>query len=462
MFLGLTVLDWLLVLLFISYAVTGWRQGLVVSVLSLAGFLGGGALAMWLLPKAIHDWTNLEGSRLMRAIVLIAGVFIVASIGQALTVQLGGKLRSRLHLRPVRALDAAAGAVAVVLSAAVLVWFIAGALRGGAPAPLAKAIGESRVLRTIDEVVPPQTSRLFAGFREVLDREGFPRVFEGIGTERIAPVAPPDANVVASPGVREAANSVINQHQVVPQPLTPTLQRTGQRVQRRRQLARLHRPQQRQQVRKHRLQLDRHTRPVLTDHIPRPQVSPRHHHRTTRRRRDQIDEPLPEQRLGQQPRPHPRRDEVHLPRVQRQPQPGPLGRHRDRGHLTDDHPAQLHIRAPLQLRTDPVGQQRHVHRAGEPALEHRHRQPDQQRHHHQEHHPVGMVGQPGQEALGGPHRPCGRRLWFGHGQPAIRTVVVAPHTAREKKKSTMLMATMEVRTALPTATPTPAGPPEAV
>jgi S1-C subfamily serine protease len=209
MFLGLTVLDWLLVLLFISYAVTGWRQGLVVSVLSLGGFLGGGALAMWLLPKAIHDWTDLEGSRLMRAIVLIAGVFIVASVGQALAVQLGGKVRSRLHLRPVQALDAAAGAIAVVLSAAVLVWFIAGALRGGAPAPLAKAIGESRVLRTIDEVVPPQTSRLFAGFREVLDREGFPRVFEGIGTERIAPVAPPDANVVASPGVREAANSVI-------------------------------------------------------------------------------------------------------------------------------------------------------------------------------------------------------------------------------------------------------------
>ena len=48
MFLGLTVLDYLLILLFISYAFTGFRQGLVVSVLSLAGFLTGGALAMWL------------------------------------------------------------------------------------------------------------------------------------------------------------------------------------------------------------------------------------------------------------------------------------------------------------------------------------------------------------------------------------------------------------------------------
>jgi S1-C subfamily serine protease len=101
------------------------------------------------------------------------------------------------------------GAVAVVLSAAVLMWFIAGALRGGAPAPIARAIGESRVLRTIDSVVPPQTSRLFAGFRDVLDREGFPRVFDGLQAERITPVAPPDPAVVETPGVRAAAGSIV-------------------------------------------------------------------------------------------------------------------------------------------------------------------------------------------------------------------------------------------------------------
>ena len=209
MFLGLTVLDYLLLLLFISYAITGYRQGLVVSVLSLAGFLSGGALAMWLLPLAINQWADLDGSPLLRSVVLIAGVFILASAGQALFVALGGRLRQRIRIKPAQAFDAALGAVAVVVSAAVLVWFIAGALRGGAPAPLAKAIGESRVLRTIDSVVPPETSRLFAGFREVLDREGFPRVFEGIESERIAPVAPPDQSVAQTAGVRQAAGSVI-------------------------------------------------------------------------------------------------------------------------------------------------------------------------------------------------------------------------------------------------------------
>jgi S1-C subfamily serine protease len=209
MFLGLTALDYLLLLLFVSYGVTGYRQGLVVSVLSLAGFLSGGAVAMWLVPKALQRWAPLESAPLMRTVILIAGVFILASIGQGIAVTVGGRLRSRLRIKPVQAFDAALGAVAVVLSAAVLVWFIAGALRGGAPAPIAKAIGESRVLRTIDRIVPPGTSRLFAGFREVLDREGFPRVFDGLQTEPIAPIAPPDPSVAQTAGVREAAASVI-------------------------------------------------------------------------------------------------------------------------------------------------------------------------------------------------------------------------------------------------------------
>jgi S1-C subfamily serine protease len=209
MVFGLTFLDLLLIVLFVSYAITGYRQGLVVSAMSLAGFLTGGALAMWLMPEAIHEWTDLDASPVMRTVILIAGVFILASIGQALAVYAGGHLRSQIRVKPAQAFDAVLGAVAVVMSAAVLVWFIAGALRGGAPAPLARAIGESRVLRVIDGVVPPETSRLFAGFREVLDREGFPRVFEGLEAEPIAPVEPPDPNVVSTPGVEEAAGSIV-------------------------------------------------------------------------------------------------------------------------------------------------------------------------------------------------------------------------------------------------------------
>ena len=50
------VLDLVLIAMLGSYALTGFRQGLVVSVLSLVGFLGFGALAMAYLPALMRGW----------------------------------------------------------------------------------------------------------------------------------------------------------------------------------------------------------------------------------------------------------------------------------------------------------------------------------------------------------------------------------------------------------------------
>ena len=205
----LPVVDILLAVVLVSYAVTGYRQGFVVSVMSLVGFLGGGAVGMWLLPLLLQQWDAVAGLAVVRTGLLVFGVFVLASIGQAVAVSLAARVRSQVQARPARNVDAVLGSVAVLVAVSVLVWFIAGAVRGGAPAPLARAIGESRILRVIDEVVPPQTSRLFAGFRGVLDREGFPRVFEGVGAEPIIPIAPPDSGIARSRAIAEVSDSIV-------------------------------------------------------------------------------------------------------------------------------------------------------------------------------------------------------------------------------------------------------------
>ncbi len=206
---GSLLLDLLLIVLLLSYAVTGYRQGLVVSALSLFGFLGGGALGMWLLPTLLQNWQWVNEHEVMRIVVLVFGVFLLASVFQGVMVTIGNRARSHVRAEPLRALDALFGSVAVVVAVSLLVWFIAGAVRGGAPPPLAKAIGESQVLRTIDRVVPAETGRLFAGFRTMLDRNGFPKVFEGLAPEPIMPVAPPDSAAAASPAIRAAAESIV-------------------------------------------------------------------------------------------------------------------------------------------------------------------------------------------------------------------------------------------------------------
>ncbi len=76
------MIDVLLLLLIVGYTVIGFRQGLLISALSLVGFLGGGALAMWLLPALLSQW--LGGSNTLRtSAVLVGGVLLAASAGQA-------------------------------------------------------------------------------------------------------------------------------------------------------------------------------------------------------------------------------------------------------------------------------------------------------------------------------------------------------------------------------------------
>jgi S1-C subfamily serine protease len=203
------VLDIVLVVVLGSYALIGYRQGFVVSVMALAGFLAGGALGMWLLPGLLQNWEVVNNSTVYRTLLLVFGVIVLAVLGQSITAAVGVSMRGGLRDRPGRVADSVLGAIATVVAVSMLIWFLAGAVRSGAPTPLSNAIGTSRIISTIDRLVPAQTGRLFAGFQSVLDREGFPRVFEGVRAEPIAPISPPDNQVTLGAGVARAATSIV-------------------------------------------------------------------------------------------------------------------------------------------------------------------------------------------------------------------------------------------------------------
>ena len=206
---GATALDVVLGLVLLLYAVSGFRMGLLVGVFSLVGFLGGGFVGLTVLPRLLELWPWAVANEVASRLLLVGGVFILALAGQRLMVNLGARLRSHVTAPPVRAVDATLGAAASVLAVALLVWVVADGLRGATTAPLARAIGDSRVLQAIDSLVPPQAANLFAQFRETLAREGFPRVFEGLGKEPIAPAAPPSAGLAATAPVVKASGSVV-------------------------------------------------------------------------------------------------------------------------------------------------------------------------------------------------------------------------------------------------------------
>ncbi|MFV0464335.1 MAG: MarP family serine protease [Nostocoides sp.] len=203
------LLDLLLVLLLGAYAVGGFRQGLLTSLLSIIGFFLGGALGLWLVPKVLLSWPALTQDSRLSAAVAVLFIFLLASVGQAIGISLGTPLRSGLVGRTSRGIDSALGAVALVMATGLFIWLGAGLVRPVSPPVIAKAMGQSRVLAVIDAVVPPSTSTVAAGVESLLDRGGFPRVFEGLQAEPITPVEPPPSGIGATAPVRAAAASIV-------------------------------------------------------------------------------------------------------------------------------------------------------------------------------------------------------------------------------------------------------------
>ena len=194
----------LLLLLFWNIAI-GFRQGLAIGVLSVSGFIGGALLAVAVAPPLAGRF--LEG--VARSAVVLAVVLVAAWLGQLLGGVLGVRLRRRLDLPVVRTVDQVLGALAGLLAACLVLWFVGGSVREVAPPQLARQVASSQVLAAIDRVVPRHLADLAADFRQRVSTSAFPRVFEGVRPEPLVPVAPPDAGAMAPAVQAQVRRSVV-------------------------------------------------------------------------------------------------------------------------------------------------------------------------------------------------------------------------------------------------------------
>ena len=202
----MSVVDWVLVGAVIIFAWAGWRQGFVAGLLSFAGFLGGGIAAALLLPDVIASYFS-EGT--VRALVLIASVLICALIGQSLTSILGRMLRAAITWTPVKYVDNAAGAALNVLALAVLVWIIASAIAMLPVSQTTAMVQQSKVVTTLDAIVPNQVRDVFIHLRDVVGQGSLPRVFSSI-SEVVGPeVKAPTEQLTTEAAVARASNSVV-------------------------------------------------------------------------------------------------------------------------------------------------------------------------------------------------------------------------------------------------------------
>ncbi|WP_329457162.1 MarP family serine protease [Streptomyces sp. NBC_01497] len=205
----MNVLDILLLVAAVWFAIIGYRQGFVVGILSVIGFLGGGLVAVYLLPLVWRQLTRDANVSTTAAVVAVVIVIVCASVGQAFTTHLGNRLRKFITWSPARALDATGGALVNVVAMLLVAWLLGSALAVTSLPTIGKEVRGSKVLLGVSQVMPNQATTLFTDFSSALAQNGFPQVFSPFANEPITQVRAPDPALAGSPVAARAQKSVV-------------------------------------------------------------------------------------------------------------------------------------------------------------------------------------------------------------------------------------------------------------
>jgi S1-C subfamily serine protease len=191
-----TTVDWIAVAAIALAALTGFRRGLVAGALGLGGIVAGAYLGAKLAPRVFggesSPWTP---------VVALAGAVTLASLLQTVGTLAGRTVRTSLFvLPPLRVLDTVGGVLLGAATGAAFVW-VAGAAALYVPGQtqLREQVQRSRVLRELNERVPPE--RLLDALERV-------DPFRQIAGPR-PNVEAPDPELLRDPGVQAARASVL-------------------------------------------------------------------------------------------------------------------------------------------------------------------------------------------------------------------------------------------------------------
>jgi S1-C subfamily serine protease len=199
------VVDGILILLMLVFAISGYRQGFVIGALSIGGFFSGSLIGLQLGPLIANQFAD-GGIRL--AVSLVA-IFALAVLGQTLAGWFGTRLRRAITSRPLQLLDDAGGAVVSVVALLLVAWLIAVPL-GFSPFPgLNREVRHSEILNRITDLMPEQAKALSAGLRNTLNTSGFPDVFGGLEPTKAREVDAPDRALAESAVVTRSKRSVV-------------------------------------------------------------------------------------------------------------------------------------------------------------------------------------------------------------------------------------------------------------
>jgi S1-C subfamily serine protease len=198
------LLDWLLVVLVLAYAVSGYWQGFIAGAFATAGLLLGGLVGVWLAPQLLGN----AAPALWVSLGALFVVLVCASFGQAVLQFAGAKIRSRITWQPARALDAVGGAALSMAAVLVVAWALGVAVSGAKLPWASREVRNSAVLDRVNGVMPTDAVEALNSFNDVVGSSFFPRYLEPFAQEQITEVGPPPGRIARDPDVRRAQRGV--------------------------------------------------------------------------------------------------------------------------------------------------------------------------------------------------------------------------------------------------------------
>jgi S1-C subfamily serine protease len=200
------VLDLLLMLVILVYAASGYRRGLVAGCVSLAGFVGGAVIGVWVLPWMMGLATAGTTAATVTAVLT---VLVPAVVGHELAGRLALKLRHELDRGPLRVADGIGGAAANTLAVLLVAWVAASVLGASSSTVVTQSIRNSALLGAVQNAMPETTPTWFSRATSALTEAGFPQVFNPFENEPTAGVAKPSGDSVTASATNAAKLSTV-------------------------------------------------------------------------------------------------------------------------------------------------------------------------------------------------------------------------------------------------------------
>jgi hypothetical protein len=199
------LLDLALIALAILVGVRGYRQGLLVGAGSLIGFIGGALIG----ARLAGPVAGLVAPGPARSVIGLLTVLVVAAGLEEVLAYAAVVGRHALRGRPVRVADGVFGAVLSVSSMLFVAWLL-GLAAINSPFPgLARQVRHSRILTTVDDLVPSGAYLAFSSLLRVVESHGLPPIFAGLSPPVAPPVAAPVNGAVPARVINADAASIV-------------------------------------------------------------------------------------------------------------------------------------------------------------------------------------------------------------------------------------------------------------